>query len=131
MTGIEVAIEQVQSAYGGWRRGTSVETMRADWDALFAEVAVGAPPLVPVDVDGCMGAWVQAPDTATDRVLLYLHGGGFRVGSTRSHHRLMADLSRAAGIRVLGLDYDLCPEAVFPVATDQVVSAWHWLRRQG
>nr|WP_246298378.1 alpha/beta hydrolase [Leifsonia soli] len=64
-----------------------------------------------------------------DRVLIFLHGGGFQFGSLRSDGELAARLGRAAGMRVLFVDYRLAPEHPFPAALDDVRTAWRWLWR--
>ena len=77
---------------------------------------------------GVPAHWLDAPGTNTGRVLLFLHGGGYELGSVRSHGELAARLGRAAGMRVLFLEYRLAPEHPFPAAIDDVLAAWHWLR---
>jgi acetyl esterase/lipase len=64
---------------------------------------------------------------ATDRprAVLYLHGGGYVVGSARMYRVLAAFLSRAAGAVVYTLDYRLAPEHVYPAALDDAVAAFH------
>jgi monoterpene epsilon-lactone hydrolase len=61
-------------------------------------------------------------------VLLFLHGGGFELGSLRSDGELAARLGRASGMRVLFPEYRLAPEHPFPAAIDDVLAAWRWLR---
>jgi monoterpene epsilon-lactone hydrolase len=61
-------------------------------------------------------------------VLLFLHGGGFELGSVRSDGELAARLGRADGMRVLFPEYRLAPEHPFPAAIDDVLAAWRWLR---
>jgi monoterpene epsilon-lactone hydrolase len=61
-------------------------------------------------------------------VLLFLHGGGYELGSLRSDGELAARLGRASGMRVLFPEYRLAPEHPFPAAIDDVLAAWHWLR---
>jgi acetyl esterase/lipase len=60
-------------------------------DVLVTEVTAGGVP----------AHWLAAPGTDADRVLLFLHGGGFEVGSVRSDGELAARLGRASGMRVL------------------------------
>ena len=55
----------------------------------------------PVDVAGIPGAWVAAPGADPDRTVLYIHGGGYIMGSVATHRELAARLSRAAGARLL------------------------------
>ena len=87
-------------------------------DVLVTEVTAGGVP----------AHWLAAPGTDTGGVLLFLHGGGYELGSVRSDGELAARLGRAAGMRVLFPEYRLAPEHPFPAAIDDVVTAWHWLR---
>jgi acetyl esterase/lipase len=64
-------------------------------------------------------------------VVLYLHGGGYVIGSIKTHRDLMGRISRAAQARVLGLDYRLAPEHPFPAAVDDSLSAYRWLLDNG
>ena len=105
----------------------------AERRATFAPA--GRPHPVPDDVQvtevtagGVPAHWLDAPGTDADRVLIFLHGGGFEFGSVRSDGELAARLGRAAGMRVLFPEYRLAPEHHFPAAIDDVVTAWHWLR---
>ena len=93
---------------------------------------------VPDDVDivacemaGVAAQWVTAPGANPDRRILYLHGGGYCIGSLRSHARLQADVSRASGAVVLGIDYRLAPEHRFPAALDDALMAYRWMRANG
>ena len=126
--GVDAVVARLQATTSRWVRGTTLAQMRQDWDALFpAEVDAW---VTPADVGGVPGEWVVAPG-AGEAVLLYLHGGGFQVGSSRSHRELMAALSAAAGCRVLGLDYRLAPEHRWPTARDDALAAWHGLCASG
>jgi monoterpene epsilon-lactone hydrolase len=72
--------------------------------------------------------WLAAPGVVPGRVLLFLHGGGYELGSLRSDGELAARLGRAGRIQVLFVEYRLAPEHPFPAAIDDVVAAWRWLR---
>lgn len=61
-------------------------------------------------------------------VLLYLHGGGFVIGSLQTHDSLCRQLARRSGGAVLALDYRLAPEHAFPAAVDDTWAALAWLR---
>ena len=105
----------------------------AERRATFAPA--GQPHPVPDDVlvtdvtaDGVPAHWLEAPGTRTDRVLIFLHGGGFEFGSVRSDGELAARLGQAGGMRVLFPEYRLAPEHHFPAAIDDVIAAWRWLR---
>ncbi len=64
-------------------------------------------------------------------VLLYLHGGGFVIGSLETHDSLCRQLARRSGAAVIALDYRLAPEHRFPTAVEDAWSALSWLRGQG
>jgi epsilon-lactone hydrolase len=70
--------------------------------------------------------WLR-PRDAGPSVVLYLHGGGYVIGSPRSHRHLAAAIARAAGASTLLLDYRLAPEHPFPAAVDDAVAAYRWL----
>jgi hypothetical protein len=54
--------------------------------------------------------WTSTPQDGSDAALLYLHGGGYVIGSLDSHRHLVAEVGRAAGCWALALDYRLAPE---------------------
>jgi epsilon-lactone hydrolase len=87
-------------------------------DVLVTEVTAGGVP----------AHWLAAPEADARRVLLFLHGGGYELGSLRSDGELAARLGRASGMRVLFPEYRLAPEHPFPAAIDDVLAAWRWLR---
>lgn len=84
-----------------------------------------------VNAGGLPAEWAADESAAGDQAVLYLHGGGYVIGSVRTHRVLMAGLSRASGARVLGLEYRLAPEHPFPAAVEDAVAAYRWLLRQG
>ncbi|MEY2617420.1 MAG: hypothetical protein RL522_422 [Pseudomonadota bacterium] len=63
--------------------------------------------------------------------LLYLHGGGFTIGSIASHDILCRELARLSGCAVVSLDYRLAPEHRFPTAVHDTWDAFHHLATQG
>jgi monoterpene epsilon-lactone hydrolase len=87
-------------------------------DVLVTEVVAGEVP----------AHWLDSPGAATGKVLLFLHGGGYELGSLRSDGELAARLGRACRMRVLFPEYRLAPEHPFPAAIDDVLAAWRWLR---
>jgi len=127
---VDIAIARVQSIYGSWRRDTPIAQRRADWDRLFAPPA---PDLVTTRVvaDGVDCVWFDAPAGDPARVVVYFHGGGYQLGSARSHGDLMARIALAARCRVLGVNYRLAPEARFPAALDDALAVYEWLLAQG
>jgi epsilon-lactone hydrolase len=81
--------------------------------------------------DGLRGIWVSLPDSLTERVVLFFHGGCFTTGSTDSHLGLCIRLARASRARVFSVDYRLAPEHVFPAAVEDAVAAYRFLIGKG
>jgi phosphinothricin tripeptide acetyl hydrolase len=74
--------------------------------------------------------WLRPPAAEPGRVVLYLHGGGYVIGSPRSHRHLAAAIAAAAGASALLLDYRLAPEHPFPAAVEDATAAYRWLLEQ-
>jgi len=85
----------------------------------------------PLNVSGVKSEWVSAPDADAGRAILYLHGGGYVIGSINTHRSLAGRLSRAAKARVLLIDYRLAPENPHPAAVDDALAAYRWMLQQG
>jgi epsilon-lactone hydrolase len=77
------------------------------------------------------GEWIIPEGADEDRVILYLHGGGFVVGSIDSHRNMAARIARAAGCKALIIDYRLAPEHPFPAGTEDCLAAYNWLLDEG
>jgi acetyl esterase/lipase len=109
-----------------------VAQARARYEKL-ARVLGGAPDArcEKIDAGGVAAEWVAAPGVGAQRAVLYLHGGGYAIGSIETHRRLAYDLSAASGARVLLIDYRLAPEHPFPAAVEDAAAAWSWLLQQG
>ncbi|MGD9880657.1 MAG: alpha/beta hydrolase [Reyranella sp.] len=84
-----------------------------------------------VDAGGVPAEWVAPPGHDPQRAILYLHGGGYVIGSLATHRRLAYDIAAACGARVLLIDYRLAPEHPFPAAVEDAAKAWRWLLQQG
>jgi acetyl esterase/lipase len=78
-------------------------------------------------VDGLHVEWFEPAPTTSDAVLLYLHGGGYVLGSIDTHQNLIAALCHAAGCRAFVPNYRLAPEHPFPAAIDDVETAYRAL----
>jgi acetyl esterase len=87
---------------------------------------------IPARDGHAMPARLYAPqsDTALP-VLLYIHGGGFTVGSLTTHDVLCRQLSRQGHCAVVSLDYRLAPEHRFPTAVHDSWDALNWLQQHG
>ena len=108
-------------------RGT-IEGLRVAYEELASSFPLAADIKTERVAIGQVAAeWIAAPGVADDRVLLFLRGGGYIMGSMGTHREVISRLSRAAGVRALGLDYRLAPENPFPAALEDAVAAYRWL----
>ncbi|WP_019949074.1 alpha/beta hydrolase [Hymenobacter aerophilus] len=84
-----------------------------------------------VDVEGIPGEWVRPAGAAPGRVLLYLHGGGYVLGSLNTHRALVGRLAQQCGVAALAINYRKAPEYPFPAALEDALTAYFWLLNQG
>jgi epsilon-lactone hydrolase len=75
--------------------------------------------------------WVLPSSADHNRVLLYLHGGGYTVGSAQTHRALVAAIAKSAGVCGLTPEYRLAPEHPFPAALEDVTATYQWLLQTG
>jgi len=110
-----------------------VAITRASYDGLFERV----PPADAVDyseskVGGVPGVWC-VPRAHRDRAraaLLYLHGGGFVMGSAHAYRHLVGQIAARASVPAFVADYRLAPEHAFPAALDDGRAAYRALAAQ-
>lgn len=77
-------------------------------------------------------AWqYQSTERPHSHTIIYLHGGGYCIGSLRSHRDLCAHLAEYTGYNVIALDYRLAPEQPFPAALDDTLDAYQELLDTG
>lgn len=111
----------------------SWEVIRAHQESLVQPCAVASQVTAQdVDVDGLPGLVLRPANGPQPHAwVLYLHGGSYLYGSTRTHFDLMARLALESGARVLGVNYRLAPEHAFPAALEDAHKTWRWLLAQG
>jgi len=84
-----------------------------------------------VSAGGVPAEWTSTPGAVRDAAILYVHGGGYLLGSLDSHRHMVAELGRAANCVALALDYRLAPEHPFPAAVEDAVAGYRFLLAQG
>jgi monoterpene epsilon-lactone hydrolase len=110
----------------------SIEESRAYFDGRGQEFPLPEGiSIASVDVDGITAEWVRAANANDETVILYLHGGGYIIGSLASHRHITCAISQASGATILAVDYRLAPEHPFPAAVEDAVAAYRWLLEQG
>ena len=110
----------------------TVEDSRAGFEKL-ARVVGGKTPasIQQVDAGGVPSELVSAEGASDDTATLYLHGGGYVIGSPKTHRELARRLSTASQAQVLVSDYRLAPEHPFPAPVEDAVTAYRWLLDEG
>lgn len=81
----------------------------------------------PIRAGAVSAEWFSQPTSDPERVVLYLHGGGYSTGSINSHRDFLARLCIASGMRVLAADYRLAPEHPFPAQLEDSLGVYAWL----
>jgi monoterpene epsilon-lactone hydrolase len=83
-----------------------------------------------INIDGIQAEWL-IPLGADEKVILYLHGGGYVTGSIEDHRMMCGLLANAATAKVLIPEYRLAPENPFPAAVDDALKVYQWLLERG
>ncbi|MFL5295034.1 MAG: alpha/beta hydrolase [Phenylobacterium sp.] len=111
---------------------TTLAERRAGMDA-FGELSALPPGCQhePVVAGGVKGERIAPTAAAASRQLLYLHGGGYVMGSPRSHRPLVAHLAQAAQATAIVPDYRMGPEHPFPAAVEDAVAVYRWMLEGG
>ncbi|WP_160718924.1 alpha/beta hydrolase [Bacillus sp. USDA818B3_A] len=86
---------------------------------------------VPLQLEGLYAEWLSTGMPLPNKVILYLHGGGYAFCSANTHRPLAARIGKAAGVKVLFPEYRLAPEHPFPAAIEDSVNVYRWLLSQG
>ncbi len=84
-----------------------------------------------VDANGVNAEWITPPGVETDKVLLYLFGGAYNMGTIETRRKLPFLISEASKIRAFLVGYRLAPEHPFPAALDDAINAYQWLLSSG
>ena len=129
---LQQLFERYKTFAQGAAQAKNPQELRAAMTAAFSGFpSAGEVTCEPVNAGGVKAEWITASNAAPDRVILYLHGGGYVMGSIDTHRELVARLSKAAQARGLALDYRLAPENLFPAAVEDAIAAYRWLLAQG
>jgi len=125
---LQQAIDMFKQMGQAMAEAKDINAMRA---VMIEAPAPAGVTCTPVEAGGVSAEWSVADGAAEDKVILYVHGGGYVMGSAGSHRDVTGRLSKASGARVLSLNYRLAPEHPFPAPVDDAVAAYRWLLAQG
>ncbi|MFN9016887.1 MAG: alpha/beta hydrolase [Hyphomonadaceae bacterium] len=123
---------QVQAMADQLREPPNVAKLRLDYDAMgqLYPLAEGVS-ATEASLNGVPAEKLMRSDTSGTGTLLYLHGGGYVIGSPKSHSHMVAQFVATSGMIAYSVDYRLAPEHPFPAAIDDAVSAYRALLDQG
>jgi acetyl esterase/lipase len=82
-------------------------------------------------IHGLYAEWLRPKKSQEGKVLLYLHGGAYVLGSCRTHRQMVSHIARAAGIDALVPEYRLSPDYKFPAAIEDAVGVYRELLASG
>jgi len=85
----------------------------------------------PLNINTMHAEWLVHKDSPKDKVMMYIHGGGFISGSCLTHRMHVIKFVMGSGIKALLFDYRLAPENPFPAALDDCVAAYDYLLKTG
>ena len=125
-------IEAIRAVLRARPRPAGLAERRERLDALAASFVL--PPDVRtarVQAGSVKAEWTSTPAAEPDRVILFLHGGGYISGSIQSHRHMIAEAGRQARARTLSLAYRLAPEHPFPAALDDSLAGYRFLLSSG
>lgn len=114
------------------RRRPRLPSMRLAFELMsFGQLMPWNVFLEDADIEGMPGEWVRPAQAQPGRVLLYLHGGGYVLGSLNTHRALVGTLAQRCGVTALAINYRKAPEYPFPAALDDAQLAYRWLLARG
>jgi len=109
-----------------------IERMRKEHDKALARLS--APKELnyeEIELPNCSAEFCRSKNNSSPKVILYLHGGGFVLGSARAHRALVGKIVDQSGIPALSVNYRLAPEHPFPAGLNDALSAYRYLLDQG
>ena len=110
----------------------SVEDLRRESDARENDALLPAGTTCQaVEMNGVNAEWIDVAGARSDRVFLFIHGGGYYRGTVASSRSPAAEIGRACRARVLSMGYRKAPEHPFPAAVDDIVAGYNGLLATG
>jgi epsilon-lactone hydrolase len=85
----------------------------------------------PQEIEGIKAEWLIPDGYYPEKVILYVHGGGYVSGSCNDHRTIVSKFAKQTGIINLTYEYRLAPENPFPAALDDSVAVYNWLLASG
>jgi epsilon-lactone hydrolase len=112
---------------------TSIEQFREDCEkgaARYAKIPDGVTVKEQI-IEGIKTEWLIPAEANSEKLIMYVHGGGYVSGSCSDHRGFVSKFAKFTGITNLVFEYRLAPENPFPAALDDSVKVYHWLLDAG
>lgn len=98
----------------------------ARWAKIPKDIEISS-----INIDTIPAEWIMPQDADKNKIILYLHGGGYCMGSCITHRPLMGNIAHVSKVGGLLLDYRLASEYPFPAALEDSTTAYKWLLNEG
>ncbi|MCA0405176.1 MAG: alpha/beta hydrolase [Proteobacteria bacterium] len=125
----QIVAQRIIETTSRWAAGATLDEIRAGFVQLLRGPTPGE--VDEVEFAGMRATWTHPPERKTAGIVLYLHGGGFQIGSPASHKSLICRLAAAAGVSILTPNYRLAPEHRFPAQVEDGLHVYKVLMAAG
>lgn len=116
LSGSDMPLDQLRELFDGWGDLSSMPQ-----GVQFREATIAGVP----------GVWATPDNADQSRVVICCHGGGFVVGSSKSHRKMYGHLAKALGCPTFTMDYTRAPENPHPGIVEEAVAVYGKLLEQG
>ncbi|MEO7039307.1 MAG: alpha/beta hydrolase [Gemmatimonadaceae bacterium] len=118
---MRVVMASMKGSYSG-------DAARASFDELMEKVpSLPHVTYLEAEVGGVPGFWCRPANSAPGKVILYLHGGAYVVGSARAFRHFVGQIAGRAGVAAFVPEYRLPPEYPFPAAFEDALATYDGL----
>lgn len=117
--------QRIAAVTSGWANGVKLPQIRAEFDELL--VGPEPAPVTQATLAGLAAITAHPAEARVGASILFLHGGGFQIGSLNSHRSLVSRLAHATRVPVTAAAYRLAPEHRHPAAIDDCLAAYRAL----
>ena len=116
-----------------WNNKESILQFRKECEdgaKRFGKIPAGID-VIPMTIDGLPAEWILPSNATKDKVIFFVHGGGYVSGSCADHRIHVSKFVKGTNIGALLFEYRLAPEHSYPAALDDAVTAYRWLLAHG
>lgn len=112
---------------------TSIEGFRETCEKganRFGKIPAGIQ-VKPQNIDGIPAEWLIPEGADPQKMVMYVHGGGYVSGSCNDHRAIISKFAKNCGIKYLTYEYRLAPEHPYPAAVDDSVKVYRRILDSG